>query len=98
MRTHYGVIAPLRLRFGHIGAHQAPGDNIAQLLGLILIQPLRLHQRRDHQTSVFYILTRDAGKATAAIWRVKSVAPVVRAKVITLLGSLANATTAEAML
>ncbi len=43
--------------------HQAPGDNIAQFPGLILIELLAgLYQRRDHQAGIFHVLAGDAGE------------------------------------
>nr|VXZ88878.1 Uncharacterised protein [Klebsiella pneumoniae] len=98
LRTHDCVIAPDGLLFGYIATHQAPGDNIAQFLGLILIELLSLYQRRDHQAGIFHVLAGDAGEGDGGHLTVKSVAPVVRAKVRTLFGSLAGATTALAML
>ncbi len=62
LRTHDCVIAPDGLLFGYIATHQAPGDNIAQFLGLILIELLSLYQRRDHQAGIFHVLAGDAGE------------------------------------
>ncbi|CNU69043.1 Uncharacterised protein [Salmonella enterica subsp. enterica serovar Bovismorbificans] len=62
MRAHNRVIAPFRLRIGHIVAHQSPGNDIAQRLRLFLIKFLRLYQRGDHQTRIFRVLAGDAGK------------------------------------
>ena len=60
--THDGVIAPARLFIGDIAAHQSPRHNIAQLLGLILIELLRLGKGWDHQPGVFHVVTRHAGE------------------------------------
>ena len=63
VRTHNRIVSPARLLVGHIGAHQSPRHDIAQLLRLLLIKLLRLHQLRDHQPRVFHIVTRHAGKS-----------------------------------
>ena len=42
LRTHDGIVAPDGLLFGHVAAHQAPGDDVPQLLNLIFIELLRL--------------------------------------------------------
>ena len=60
--AHNRIITPFGLLVGNVIAHQTPGDNVAQLLGLLVIKLLRLHQGRDHQAGILHILTRHAGK------------------------------------
>ena len=40
--AHDSVVAPDGLLFGHVAAHQSPGDDVTQLLDLIFIKLLRL--------------------------------------------------------